>query len=220
MNDAQKDVAALIQDYFRRGDYQGWFEEVYARADRGQGLIPWAYRAPAPLLTIWAERAKLSGAGRTALVVGCGLGDDAEYLSQLGFHVTAFDIARTAIRLCNERFLFSRVDYFEANLLDVMPNWRAAYDFVLEHRTIQSLPWHFAEPAIESIASFVAPGGTLLVICHGREPEQERRGIPWPLSRNELDQFLAQGLEEKCFEDFVASDSERRTFRVEYQRPR
>ncbi|MDZ7952448.1 hypothetical protein [Nostoc sp. DedQUE09] len=35
--------------------------------------------------------------GQKALVIGCGLGDDAEALAHLGFEVTTFDISPTAM---------------------------------------------------------------------------------------------------------------------------
>jgi protein-L-isoaspartate O-methyltransferase len=35
--------------------------------------------------------------GKRALVVGCGLGYDAEFLARLGYAVTGFDVAPTAI---------------------------------------------------------------------------------------------------------------------------
>ncbi|MCC5670705.1 class I SAM-dependent methyltransferase [Nostoc sp. CHAB 5784] len=41
--------------------------------------------------------------GQKALVIGCGLGDDAEAIASLGFEVTAFDISPTAIAWCQER---------------------------------------------------------------------------------------------------------------------
>ena len=42
--------------------------------------------------------------GRTALIVACGLGDDAEEVSRRGYRVTAFDLVPAAIEHCRERF--------------------------------------------------------------------------------------------------------------------
>ena len=82
------------------GDATGWFERLYAEAEAGVSVVPWADGLPDPHLVEWAERdgsAGLDGAGRRALVVGCGLGYDAEFLAGRGFAVTAFDLAPTAI---------------------------------------------------------------------------------------------------------------------------
>jgi len=210
------DISRLIKDAWNKGDPTGWFEQVYARAESGEGVIPWAYMQPNPHLVEWLERKHLLVRHKQALVIGCGLGDDAEALAKLGFGVTAFDIAETAIRRCKERFPDSMVEYRVANLLAPPDAWGKKFDFVLESRTIQSLPYTLFEQATGAIAGFVAAEGHLLVMCAGREPDQERRGIPWPLSRVELDVMKTHGLTEKHFEEFIERGA--RQFRVEYQR--
>lgn len=215
MSDAdKKSVGDLIREAWGKGDPTAWFEEVYARADRGEGPIPWALRQPNPEYTQWADEVNLSG--ERALVVGCGLGDDAEDLARRGFAVTAFDISPTAIAICKQRFPDTQVDYQVADLLDLPEAWHGQFDFVLENRTIQALPTHMAEDVIGHISRTVAPSGRVLVICHGRDPEQEAKGIPWQLSRDELAHFESNGLTEESFEDF--NYGRMRQFRVAYKR--
>ena len=52
-----------------------------------------------------------------ALVVGCGLGDDAEFIAGLGFSVVAFDISASAIAAAQQRFPQSTVRYRVADLM-------------------------------------------------------------------------------------------------------
>ena len=68
----------------RAGDPTGWFENLYAAAGQGQAVVPWDRRAPHPLLVEWAAARPAPGTAHRALVVGCGLGEDAAYLSGLG----------------------------------------------------------------------------------------------------------------------------------------
>ena len=84
-------------------DPTGWFEPLYAAAARGEREVPWDRDEPRDLLVEWASGRELDGHGLGALVVGCGFGADAEYLSSLGFDVTAFDVAPTAVRAAQER---------------------------------------------------------------------------------------------------------------------
>ncbi|MCS6834913.1 MAG: class I SAM-dependent methyltransferase [Anaerolineae bacterium] len=214
---SQKTTEDLIRRAFETGDFTGWFEAVYASASEGTMKIPWAQMQPAEGLVRWASEARPQGEGLSALVVGCGLGDDAEFLAGLGYAVTAFDVSPSAIASAQSRFPQSRVRYQVADLLDLPVEWRHNFDFVLEHRTIQALPWHFCQPAIEAISAQVRHGGQVLVITHGREPHEDKRGIPWRLSREELAHFLAQGLREVRFDD-VQDPNGRREFRVLYQR--
>src|SRR5215467_15343225 len=99
-------------------DATSWFEPLYQAAARGEATIPWASLAPNPLLVRWARARSLRGTGRTALVVGCGFGDDAEFVASLGFSVVAFDISPTAIDGARSRFPGSPVDYTPGDLLN------------------------------------------------------------------------------------------------------
>ncbi|MEO5858926.1 MAG: SAM-dependent methyltransferase, partial [Pyrinomonadaceae bacterium] len=97
MTDEKEEIRArqreLAGEFASRGDATGWFEAVYKQADGDNQKISWADLEPNRFLRTWAERYGLRGDGRKALVVGCGLGDDAVYLDDLGFDVTGFDIS-------------------------------------------------------------------------------------------------------------------------------
>jgi SAM-dependent methyltransferase len=167
----------------------------------------------------WLLRKKLQGRGRKALKVGCGLGDDAERLAELGFEVTAFDVSPTAIGWCKRRFPESKVRYFVHDLFNPPKEWKGAFEFVLESYTLQVLPPDLRGRAIHCISDFVAPGGTLLVIARGRKPEEPTGEMPWPLVREELDRFKAYGLQEVNFEEYSdKEDPPVRRFRAEYRR--
>jgi SAM-dependent methyltransferase len=203
------------------GDPTGWFEPLYAAAEQGDAVIPWASEAPRPLLVEWAEARDLRGDGRRALVVGCGLGDDAEYFASLGYRTTAFDISASAIRAAERRFPDSDVSYEVADLLNPPAEWCEAFDLVVESITVQSLPDPPRAQAIAEVANLVAPGGTLLVASGAREPGNEPDGPPWPLTRAEIDAFASGGLEMVKVEDLPAAGDSRllRWWRAEFKRP-
>jgi SAM-dependent methyltransferase len=167
-------------------DPTGWFEQLYS----SDMTVPWHQDGPDPYLARWA--ADLNGAGRTALVVGAGLGDDAEFVAGLGFDTTAFDVAPSAVRQARQRFPASKVRYEVADLLNLPADWR--FDLVVENFTVQSLPSELREKAIAAVASLVAPGGTLIVHATYRDSDVRRPGPPWPLTRADVDSFAADGL--------------------------
>lgn len=168
-------------------DPTGWFERLYTEAAGGRAVVPWDRPTPNRFLVPWTENRQLRGDGRTAVVVGCGLGEDAEFLAGLGFETTAFDIAPTAVRDAAARHPESSVHYVTADLLDLPPDW--SFDFVLESLTVQAMPLSLRDKATEGVRSLVAPGGTLLVIAAGREESEPLDGPPWPLTRTELAAF-------------------------------
>ncbi len=201
-------------------DATGWFERLYVRAEAGEAVVPWARDEPNRLLVQWTRARGLAGEGRRALVVGSGLGDDAEHIAGLGFDTVAFDIAPTAIAVARRRFPASPVDYVVADLLDPPAAWRGAFDFVLESITVQALPPSLHPSAIAAVADLVAPGGTVLVLSAAREPAEDADGPPWPLTREEIDAFAAHGLAPVRVEDLRGAADPVRRWRAEYARPR
>jgi hypothetical protein len=90
-----------------------------------------------------------------------------------------------------------------ADALSPPPSWKGRFDFIFEAYTLQALPPPVRTGAIPRIAELLAPGGTLLLVCRGREESDPVGEIPWPLSKSELDQFTREGLRLEEFEDFM-----------------
>ncbi len=166
----------------------------------------------------WLRVHEPDGAGKRALVVGCGLGDDAEALAMQGYVVTAFDVSPSAIGWCLERFPHTRVDYQVADLFHSPPEWRLAFDFVLEIFTVQALPIVIRERTVTTIADFVAPGGSLLAVCIGADRAEGRTGPPWPLTQAELALFEIAGLTQVEMDIWPAQESMHARYRVRFER--
>lgn len=178
-----------------------WFDGVYNSAHQAHRVPPWSTMQPRSAFLQWAERTMLRGHGRQAVVIGCGLGDDAEELARRGFEVTAFDISPIAVAWCKERFPGSAVNYQVADLFAPPTDWRQAYDFVLEIFTIQALPIPIRTETIEAVADLVAPGGELFVFALGADVAEGRNGPPWSLTKEELAHFAHVGLTVRHFEE-------------------
>jgi ubiquinone/menaquinone biosynthesis C-methylase UbiE len=214
----RKRARQLAQAYIGRGDPTGWFEALYTAARGDPSQISWADMAANPNLVEWLDRPRMDGR-RRAISVGCGLGDDAEELARRGLDVVAFDISETAIRWCQDRFPGSVVTYIVADLFDPPKSWGESFDLVLEAYTLQVLPPELRSEAIERIAGLTAPGGTLLVICRGREASDDAGRMPWPVTREELRRFHDWGMQEISFEDYFDQETPPvRRFRVEYKK--
>jgi len=211
----------LAAEFADRGDNFGWFEAFYAEASGDNEQIPWADLEPNKFFKTWADDVELKGDGRTALVVGCGLGDDAKFLDDLGFKVTAFDISPTAIEWAKRLHADTDIQFEVADLFAPPKDWIASnppataggtdknpgFDFVLEIYTIQPLPMEMRERVIDSIAAFVADDGELVIVTRGREDDEEPVQLPWPLSRSDLSGFDAHGLKQTDFRIFDGDES-------------
>lgn len=125
------------------GDASGWFEKLYEEAEAGISAVPWADGVPNPHLVEWADGAAgmPDGSGRQALVVGCGLGYDAEFLAGRGFEVTAFDeedprrdpammpwpLTRSELDIAGGPLRAHRIEQFSDNEAPPKLRWRAEF---------------------------------------------------------------------------------------------
>ncbi len=168
-----------------------WFDPLYEAAGREAAGVPWANLEACPAVAEYA--ASHSGSDK-AVIVGCGLGDDAEVVAAAGYVTVAFDISEHAVEWCRERFPDSTVDYRVADLLHLPEDLVGAFDLVIEVRTVQSLPLELRDEAIDAVSSLVAPGGSALVVALSRSDGTIPNGPPWAVSPSELSRFENYGL--------------------------
>lgn len=191
-----------------------WFDGLYQEHKESHENIPWARQAVNPLLQSFLnEEATHKG---KALVIGCGLGDDAFALEEAGYDVLAIDISQTALDLAKARFPESNIVFEKQDIFDMPEKYHEYFDFVFEAFTIQSLPVEFREKMVAAVADSVAVGGKLLLVAHKREEEFE--GPPWPLTTEEVAFFNRTGLTEVSHEIHTEESKISNThFRVLYK---
>jgi SAM-dependent methyltransferase len=214
VTDAHDHALELARAAQQEGDQTRWLEQVYAGAAGDPAAVPWADLRPNRNLTGWLDR--LDRHTGQALVVGCGLGDDAEELARRGYDVTAFDISPTAVEWARSRHAGSTVRYEVGDLLQPPAGWAGQFDLVVEIYTVQVLRGAARAQALRTLPAFVAPGGTLLVIARGRDEDDPEGDLPWPLTVRELASIPK--LETVRIEDYVDEEGNRR-LRAELARP-
>ena len=202
MADPRAHARALAREAIARGDATGWFERLYAESQRDGFPISWVDLVPNPYLVEWHAATQHHRSGR-ALVVGCGYGDDAEFLAARGYDVTAFDVAPSAVSRCRDRFPTSPVRYEIADALHPPLEWERAFDLVFEAYTVQVLSGSVRPIAAASIGRTVAPGGLLLAVARSRRASDPEGAMPWPLTRAELDAFAESGLSLRSLREVV-----------------
>lgn len=172
-----------------------YFENVYKNADKDNLVsIPWANLAANSHLVDYLNDKEDMTYGR-ALVIGCGLGDDADALAQMGYEVDAIDISHTAIEIAKERFCETEIDFRVEDIFQLPQSMFGMYDFVFESRTIQSLAPQFRDELIKIIVNLVSSGGELLLHTNLQDNNTNYGGPPWPLYKDELLGFESHGLD-------------------------
>nr|WP_239029223.1 class I SAM-dependent methyltransferase [Pseudonocardia acidicola] len=155
-----------------------------------------------------AEAADLAP-GR-ALDAGCGNGAEAVWLAERGWHVTAVDIATTALcrarKYAEEAGVANRIDWVEADLTD----WTPPEDH------FELVTTHYVHPAashgalFDRLAAWVAPGGTLLVVGHRATDERAVHGHAPPHEATFTAEDSAAGLDRDQW-DIAAAEARTRT---------
>ncbi|MEZ5169146.1 MAG: methyltransferase domain-containing protein [Acidimicrobiia bacterium] len=186
-----------LDDPQRTTELAGRFDAMYRTSGRDAAGVPWSQLRPQHDIRTWLDD-NPPAPGARALVVAAGLGDDAVAAEQRGWDVTAFDASPTAVDWARERFPDAGVSWSVDDLFDAPGEWVGAFDLVIENLTIQSLPPSMRDEVCATIASWVKPGGKLLVVTFLRPPgTPQGEGPPWPPAPEELDGLKKAGLEEQ-----------------------
>jgi len=192
-----------------------WFDDLYKKNENSHENIPWARQDVNPYLqTYLDEERDFKG---KALVIGCGLADDAYALVNAGYDTLAIDISQTALDIAQKRFPDANITFKKQDIFDMPSEYFEHFDFVFEAQTIQSLPREFRSKMIQAVANCVSKDGELLVVAHKKQ--QSNDGPPWPLTQEEIDQFKEHNLKELSFELVMEKSQISNTrFRVLYKK--
>ncbi len=210
----------LRENAAKNGNELDWFEDLYQEAHGDPAKVPWGDMVPRPEFVSWLDALPAERKKGRALDVGCGLGDNAAYMADVGFEVTAFDLSLTGVQWAAQRFPDKGIDWQQANLFDLLPLWDGMFDLVHETYTVQALRGADREKALRALVPLVKEGGTLFVLCRSVENNEVFTPPPWPLKPEELNVLTEMGLTEVSFER-LGVESHGRTiphFRVEYRK--
>ncbi len=214
MKNSRELVTELQEAAYKAGDPLGWHNKAYQTLGEN---VPWADMRPNPYLVDWVKAHPSAVKGKKALVVGCGFGDDVNFLAEQGAEVVGFDIAKSAVSSARKRF--PKLNFEEADLFHPPKSWKQSFDFVFEAYTLQVLPEALQPEAMTRIADFVRAEGRLLVVTRAHESGKVAKSFHKPLTKEKLHPFTEAGLQEVSFTDLIDDENPPvRRFIVEYQK--
>lgn len=153
-------------------DEHGFDRDYWQRVWRESAGGAMSQSPPSPYL----ERELADLTPGLALDAGCGAGAEAIWLAAHGWQVTGADISGEALahaaRRADEAGVGDRVTWVQADLGAWDPATR--FDLVTTHYAHADIP---QLELYDRLASWVAPGGTLLVVGHGAHAHPEAASV-------------------------------------------
>jgi SAM-dependent methyltransferase len=162
---------------------RGLFEEAYL------SLPPWDIGRPQGEIIRLAEEGEIRGA---VLDAGCGTGENALFLANLGYEVTGIDAVGAAIRKANEKSRGRRVPavFLEWDALEISGLGKR-FDTVIDCGLFHVFSDEERPLYVAGLSSILVPGGTFRMLCFN-EMEPGDWG-PRRVTQNEIREVFARG---------------------------
>jgi SAM-dependent methyltransferase len=155
------------------------------------GDMPWEKGEPSPgLVDFLTGHPDLSKT--TVAVPGCGTGHDVRAWAKVGFDVSGFDLAPSAIRLGQERTASAglKAHFQLSNFLTDTPAQR--FDWLFEHTLFCAIDPKLRDDYVQAVVRWLKPGGQFLAV-HYMIPDKD--GPPFGTTHEEIHQRFSPHFE-------------------------
>lgn len=127
------------------------------------GTPPWVIGARPELVHLVTTGVLTPG---RAIDLGCGVGDNAIFLAQHGFTVTAIDYSPAAIERARAKARDAKVDVtFTVDDLTRLRNVHGPFDLLVDYGTFDDLNTRDRDAYVREVTALAAPGARFLLWC-------------------------------------------------------
>ncbi|WP_204102053.1 MULTISPECIES: methyltransferase domain-containing protein [Spirulina sp. CCY15215] len=126
---------------------------------------PWDLKQPAPAFVDLLDSSISPKSGKIA-ILGCGTGNDALLFAKMGFEVTGFDFAPSAIAIAKQRAqeINLKAEFLQRDIFALSEEFAGVFDYVVEHTCFCAILPEQRDRYVEVARSLLKPKGILLGI--------------------------------------------------------
>jgi SAM-dependent methyltransferase len=159
------------------------------------GATGWDLGGPHPLLAELVAEARSWHAlepGARILEPGCGRAHGGAAMARDGYEVVSFDGVQEAVDAARAVYgEVPRLTIARGDALGVNPEWRGAFDAVLDRAMLCALPPEVRRPYIQACFEHLRPGGAFLSLLFTKvqHADPEKLGPPFAITLEDLSQL-------------------------------
>lgn len=140
--------------------------------NRSLDEIPWNIEEPPKALVELVESGKVKPC--KTIDLGCGTGNYAIYLANIGFDVTGIDISPTAIKIAKENATkrAAKCNFLVADVLGDLDEVNETFDFAYDWELLHHIFPGKRKKYVENVYKIVNPSGRYLSVCFSEKDPQ------------------------------------------------
>lgn len=160
----EQDLLDMLDEQLKEKNGEWWSDFYKKKGNK----IPFYTDKPDENLVAFCQAHNIQP--KKALDIGCGIGRNAKYLSDISQSVTACDISEVAIAEAKKRY--GHIEHLSFHTESIFEHGGGSYDFIYDSGCLHHLPPHKRYKYLELVREILHYDGYFGLVCFNDKPGQ------------------------------------------------